>query len=59
LFLDNFAKGKSSPLKSLGAVGVNQAVGSSELERLLKEREELLRTGIYSNEDPLIMELDR
>jgi hypothetical protein len=34
-------------------------VGSSEIERLLKEREELLKTGIYSNEDPLIMELDR
>jgi len=29
-------------------------VGSDELERLLSEKEDLLRTGVYSTDDPLI-----
>lgn len=33
--------------------------GSSEVERLMREREELIRSGAYTNDDPLIQELDR
>lgn len=31
----------------------------SEADRLMKEREDLLRSGCYTTDDPLIMELDR
>jgi len=30
-----------------------------EVDRLMKEREELLSTGCYQNDDPLILDFDR
>jgi len=33
--------------------------GNDELYRLIMEREDLMRTGCYSNDDPLIQELER
>lgn len=33
--------------------------GSSDIDRLMKEREELMVTGCYTKDDPLIIELDR
>lgn len=39
--------------------GFSTFVGGTELERLLKEREDLVRTGCYTTDDPLIQELDR
>lgn len=33
--------------------------GGCEWERLMKERSELLESGCYTHDDPLIMELDR
>ena len=35
------------------------ANGACEWDRLMKEREELLKTGAYTEEDPLIKEIDR
>jgi hypothetical protein len=32
---------------------------TSEVDRLMKEREDLLKTGCYTPDDPLIIELDR
>ena len=51
-FVDNYAIQQPSP-------GKKWSVGGDELERLLREREELMRTGCYSTDDPLIQELDR
>jgi len=31
----------------------------SDVDRLIKEKEDLLRSGCYTTDDPLIMELDR
>lgn len=31
----------------------------NEADRLIKERDDLLRSGCYTQDDPLIMELDR
>ena len=33
--------------------------GACEWDRLMKEREELLQSGVYTNDDPLIKEIDR
>ena len=35
------------------------ANGACEWDRLMKEREELLKTGAYTEDDPLIKEIDR
>lgn len=32
---------------------------TTEIQRLLKEREDLMQTGCYTQDDPLIKELDR
>jgi hypothetical protein len=32
---------------------------TSEVERLMRERDDLLKTGCYTHDDPLIIELDR
>lgn len=32
---------------------------TTEIQRLLKEREDLMHTGCYTQDDPLIQELDR
>jgi hypothetical protein len=33
--------------------------GGDDLERLVREREDLMRTNCYTMDDPLIQELDR
>ena len=33
--------------------------GACEWDRLMKEREELLLSGVYTQDDPLIKEIDR
>ena len=56
IYLDNYAKQQQSPIKAVqSAVGA----GTSEIQRLLQEREGLMHTGCYSLDDPLIQELDR
>lgn len=39
--------------------GNNGISMSSEIDRLAKERDDLLKTGCYTPDDPLIRELDR
>ena len=36
----------------------NNVGGACEWDRLMKEREELLKTGSYSEDDPLIKEIE-
>ena len=57
IFLDTYAKKQASPMKTNG--GFSTLGGGSELDRLMKEREDLVRTGCYTQDDPLIQELDR
>ena len=40
-----------------GGAGVGQTM--SDADRLIKERDDLLRSGCYIPDDPLIMELER
>ena len=47
VYLDNYARAQASPVKAV-------ATGGNEMERLLREREDLLRTGAYTTDDPLI-----
>ena len=47
---------KSRPLASLGVVA---ETGNAEIDRLLKEKNDLMGTGCYTNDDPLIIEIDR
>ena len=56
IYLDNYAKHQASTMKTGATSNVG---GSSEVERLMREREELIRSGAYTNDDPLIQELDR
>ncbi|TNV83154.1 hypothetical protein FGO68_gene15387 [Halteria grandinella] len=56
VFLDNFAKGKESPMKSGARSGFT---GGNEIERLMQERQDLIQSGNYTTNDPLIQELDR
>lgn len=69
--LDDFASNYRSPAKQPGQFE-RQSVQSTityqkgnhtgqekEWDRLMKEREELLRSGVYGKEDILIRELDR
>lgn len=56
IYLDTYAKQQPSPQKS---VGFNGVTGGSEIERLMREREDLMRSGGYTIDDPLIQELDR
>jgi hypothetical protein len=35
------------------------AIGATEIERLLRERQDLISSGTYTVDDPLIQELDR
>lgn len=45
---------------SSGGAGVPSGITmTSEVDRLMREREDLLRSGCYTPDDPLIMELDR
>ena len=52
VFLDNYAKYQST--------GRTQGMtGNTEVDRLMREKAELIKTGSYTIEDPLIMEIDR
>jgi hypothetical protein len=53
--VDNYAIHQPSPMKKTLAF----TNGNDELDRLIREREDLMRTGCYSNDDPLIQELER
>lgn len=44
---------------SSGGAGVPGITMNSEVERIIRERDDLLKTGCYTSDDPLIMELDR
>jgi hypothetical protein len=56
VFLDNFAKGKESPMKSQGRSAFS---GGTEIERLMRERQDLVQSGNYTVDDPIIQEFDR
>ena len=69
-YLDNYASslpaGASQSLTTPTYAQGNQALTrvppkkpQTELERLIVEREELVGTGCYTDEDPLIQEMDR
>jgi hypothetical protein len=51
--------------QSIGILGAPGGMPSlnglsmSEVDRLVKERDDLLRSGCYTTSDPLIMELER
>ena len=49
----------SSNANPLAMSRPNTSGGACEWDRLMKEREELLKTGSYSEDDPLIKELER
>jgi hypothetical protein len=53
--VDNYAIKQPSPMKKKLAF----TNGSDELDRLIRERDDLLQTGSYTPDDPLIQELDR
>lgn len=44
---------------SMGGAGVGTTTMGSEIDRLVREKEDLMRCGLYTPDDPLIMELDR
>ena len=74
VFFDDFARKQSSPQRSgVGPIQHTQNTqgasnfsrpatsngGGCEWDRLMREREDLLQTGTYTVEDPLIKEIDR
>ena len=67
IYVDSYARQQQSPLKdktfdSQQPLITNGGAGgtlNSEMDRLKREREDLLRSGCYTPDDPLIMELDR
>ena len=74
VYFDDFARKQPSPtrksqMKSQSAMSSNanpmtmsrptNAGGACEWDRLMQEREELLKTGSYSQDDPLIREIER
>jgi len=61
VFLDNYAGRQQSPLKGVGATITSNNMsdnggssGNNELDRLARERNELLATGSYTTDDPVI-----
>ena len=74
VYFDDFARKQLSPTRNSGertrsmlssntnpltmSRPTNQG-GACEWDRLMKEREELLKTGSYSEDDPLIREIER
>ena len=46
-------------ITSGGAGVTGQTTIGSEVDRLIRERDDLLRSGCYTQDDPLIIELDR
>jgi hypothetical protein len=75
VYFDDFARKKESPKKDLMTINVENrsrdqpfaqgfsrpgtGKGPCEWDRLMKEREELLQSGCYNVEDPLIKEIER
>ena len=49
----------SSASNPLEATRPTNPGGACEWDRLMKERDELLKTGSYSEDDPLIREIER
>ena len=73
VFFDDFARKQASPTR-MNQAGISAGVpsqvshmsrptsnagGACEWDRLMKEREELLQTGAYTQDDPLIKEIER
>ena len=75
VYFDDFARKQASPTRasaeertrSMLSSNANPLTmsrptnqgGACEWDRLMKEREELLKTGSYSEDDPLIKEIER
>lgn len=73
VYFDDYARKQSSPTRSgVGPIQHTQTAnsftrpppnsggnGACEWDRLMREREELLGTGTYTADDPLILEIDR
>lgn len=74
VYFDDFARKQESPKKDLMTINVDNrrreqfqpgfsrpgtGQGPCEWDRLMKEREELLQSGCYTVEDPLIKEIER
>lgn len=56
------AGGSADGLAAAGVVAAGSGGGEAhlpEIRRLLKERAELLLTGVYTREDPLVLQLDQ
>jgi len=55
-------QGNTTPHYTAAGTGPLKQVkkkGETELQRLLNERYELVQTGCYTDDDPLIQEMDR
>ena len=70
VYFDDFARKQSSPTRGSKQqplpqqtgptnISVSNKGGACEWDRLMQEREELLQTGTYTAEDPLIKEIER
>ena len=67
VYFDDFARKQSSPTKNTQVHSQNASQlsrptnmgGACEWDRLMREREELLKTGTYTVDDPLIKEIER
>lgn len=72
VYFDDYARKQSSPTRNQTGVGQggasqisglsrppNNGGGACEWDRLMREREELLKTGTYTEDDPLIKEIER
>ena len=53
------SQGVPSQVSNLSRPVSNAGGGACEWDRLMKEREELLQTGTYTPDDPLIKEIER
>ena len=69
IYFDDYARKQASPKRDLASMNIDRAAaqfkrpatgtGPCEWDRLMKEREELLQSGCYGPEDPLIKEIER
>ena len=74
VYFDDFARKQTSPTRTNQTQAVTQGNqgpsqmsrptsnnmgGACEWDRLMQEREDLLKTGTYTEDDPLIKEIER
>ena len=70
VYFDDFARKQTSPTRTNQQQSVNTQMthhrptsngngGACEWDRLMQERDDLLKTGTYTEDDPLIKEIER